>query len=132
MLYPASDDITETPDHLFYSFRITKSQIDKYFHDYFEGFDVDWREIIFKGAKCNDVKLRCFLNTEITLFLHFIYTSRCMKKLPSYTGLLYHISIIKKFMISSSSRYKGVINYMVEKKRGSFLNHLKILENLPG
>ena len=94
--------------------------------------NLDWKEIIFKGAKCSDVKIRLYINTEITLFLHYIFSIRAMKKLPSFAGLKYHIAMIKKVMTLTSSKYKGIVNYMLEKKKGSFIEHLKILENLPG
>ena len=65
MLYPSNVDITETPEHLFYSCRFTKSLIDNYFHDFVDDHTPDWKEIIFKGSSSDDVKLRCFINTEI-------------------------------------------------------------------
>ena len=47
LLYPSSDDITETPEHLFYSCRITKSLADNYFYNFVEDLNLDWEEILF-------------------------------------------------------------------------------------
>ena len=93
-------------------------------HNFVEDLNLDWKEIIFKGSSCDDVKLRCFLNTEITIFLDYIHSMKGLKKLPTMTGLAHHIAITKKLMISNSFKYKSIINYMVEKLAGHFHEHI--------
>ena len=132
MFYPCTDDIVETPEHLFFLCRITKGLIDSYFNNLIEDMNLDWKEIFFKGAKCTDVKVRHYINTEVTLFSHYIFSVRAIKKLPSFAGLKYHIAMIKKVMFLTSRKYRGIVNHILEKKSGCFIEHLKILENLPG
>ena len=132
MFYPCTDDIVETPEHLFFLCRITKGLIDRYFNNLIEDMNLNWKEIFFKGAKCTDVKVRHYINTEVTLFSHYIFSVRAIKKQPSFVGLKYHIAMIKKVMFKTSSKYKVIVDYLIENKSGNFKKHLQILENLPG
>ena len=99
---------------------MTKNLIDSYFSDFIDDFHPNWKESFFKGVKYNDFKLRTYVNIEITLFTHYIYCARNMKKLPSMNGLIYHLSLIKKEMITTSMKYKSVIDFMLMKKDGKF------------
>ena len=127
IFFPITYDTLETPEHLFFSCPVTKNLIDSYFSDFINDFHPNWKESFFKGIKSNDSKLRTYVNIEITLFTHYIYCARNMKKLPSLNGLKYHISLIKNEMISVSKKYKSIIEYLLMRNDGKFRELLRNL-----
>ena len=129
--FPLTKLYAETPEHLFFCCSSTYSIIEKYFENFFDNFNFSLKELFFKGANCDDAKLRAYLNIEITLFCHYIFETKNLNKLPTYTGLLYHVSFIKKFMLSVSDTYKKLLNHVTKTMSGQHINHLKMLENIP-
>ena len=131
IFFPTTFISLETPEHLFFDCPITKVLVDKYFDNFIEGQSFCWKECFFKGVKATDVKMRTYVNIEITLFTHYLFSVRSLKKLPSFAGLIYHIALIKKVMFHASKKYADIIKYMSTEKHGGFVSHLLYLDKLP-
>ena len=129
--FPLTIINAETPEHLFFSCISTYSLIDLYFSNFFDNQDIDWKVYFFKGSTNVEAKIRAYLNVEITLFCHYIFETKNLNKLPTFTSLLYHMSFIKKYLMNSSQKYRDIISYACKNYTGNHLNHLKVLENIP-